>query len=260
MEEISRVLVSAEPTTTNSTNQHAETMTVVFELRHKLRIHEHQHNRAVESNITTREFSLPLAAFASAAAARPTLESALSELGFRFPRGTTQWASHSDDDDAPHVPLDGLRGVAARVSELGATMLSSNRGASMLVRIRKLTVLEIPQDALTYYEPLLLFHQHRGGGEVRGGLAEYYVAAVNAEIAEFLGGHVVAPEGLETVRYEGHGDGDESNNMLTCAICIDELAIGCHVTRLPCSHRFHEDCIGKWLKKSSDCPLCRSRL
>ena len=67
----------------------------------------------------------------------------------------------------------------------------------------------------------------------------------------------VAAEAFETVRYEG--DGDEASK-LTCPICIDDVAIGCHITRLPCSHRFHRDCIGKWLVKTRTCPLCRSEL
>lgn len=45
-----------------------------------------------------------------------------------------------------------------------------------------------------------------------------------------------------------------------CAICLQEFVVGLQVTRLPCSHIFHGDCVLNWLTKSKACPLCRSEL
>ncbi|EXC17823.1 E3 ubiquitin-protein ligase RING1-like protein [Morus notabilis] len=68
-----------------------------------------------------------------------------------------------------------------------------------------------------------------------------------------------AVEALEKLKYDGicsdFGDGDQSR--LICPICMEEVIIGSHVTRMPCSHMFHGDCILKWLKRGHTRPLCR---
>ncbi|GAB2260255.1 hypothetical protein Droror1_Dr00011110 [Drosera rotundifolia] len=50
----------------------------------------------------------------------------------------------------------------------------------------------------------------------------------------------------------------------TCAMCLEEFEEGSSttrcLTRLPCSHVYHGECIGKWLEKSCCCPLCRYEL
>ncbi|XP_050378039.1 E3 ubiquitin-protein ligase AIRP1-like [Argentina anserina] len=44
----------------------------------------------------------------------------------------------------------------------------------------------------------------------------------------------------------------------TCAICLEEYdQPAALVTRLPCSHYFHADCIVLWLHTHHNCPLCR---
>ncbi|KAJ1275962.1 hypothetical protein BS78_05G177000 [Paspalum vaginatum] len=39
-----------------------------------------------------------------------------------------------------------------------------------------------------------------------------------------------------------------------CAVCLEEV----RVTRLPCSHKYHSDCVLPWLAKQPDCPCCRA--
>ncbi|XP_053562039.1 leukemia NUP98 fusion partner 1 [Bombina bombina] len=41
-----------------------------------------------------------------------------------------------------------------------------------------------------------------------------------------------------------------------CVICHDDLHIG-SVWELHCMHRFHKECIEKWLYKKQTCPTCR---
>lgn len=48
-------------------------------------------------------------------------------------------------------------------------------------------------------------------------------------------------------------EGDEGE----CVICLDEWVIGGIVKEMPCKHRFHGDCIEKWLKMHGSCPVCR---
>ncbi|XP_020104367.1 E3 ubiquitin-protein ligase RNF181-like [Ananas comosus] len=47
-----------------------------------------------------------------------------------------------------------------------------------------------------------------------------------------------------------------------CAVCLEEVATASNaqkkVTRLPCSHKFHSDCVLPWLASHPDCPCCRT--
>ena len=46
----------------------------------------------------------------------------------------------------------------------------------------------------------------------------------------------------------------------TCTICIDDFEEGERVIELPCKHAFHPKCITPWLKKSSECPNCKTKI
>lgn len=50
---------------------------------------------------------------------------------------------------------------------------------------------------------------------------------------------------------------NDSNNNESCTICIVDYKQGDKVRTLPCMHRFHKDCIDKWLGLKSDCPMCK---
>ncbi|KAJ9182393.1 hypothetical protein P3X46_006394 [Hevea brasiliensis] len=54
--------------------------------------------------------------------------------------------------------------------------------------------------------------------------------------------------------------GSDVESMGRCSICIQEVELKSYVSRLPCSHMFHRDCIKEWLNKSHLCPLCRFSL
>jgi len=45
---------------------------------------------------------------------------------------------------------------------------------------------------------------------------------------------------------------------LACAICIETIS-SC-VTLSPCLHNFCHDCLNDYLKRSTDCPLCRKKI
>lgn len=51
-----------------------------------------------------------------------------------------------------------------------------------------------------------------------------------------------------------------NNNMIyaqhECCICLQSI-VECKSVQLSCSHTFHKECIDRWLKMSSTCPLCR---
>ncbi|KAG6574079.1 E3 ubiquitin-protein ligase MPSR1, partial [Cucurbita argyrosperma subsp. sororia] len=42
-----------------------------------------------------------------------------------------------------------------------------------------------------------------------------------------------------------------------CVICLDEIEVGGLAKEMPCNHKFHGDCIEKWLELHGSCPVCR---
>ncbi|XP_020096563.1 E3 ubiquitin-protein ligase Os06g0535400-like [Ananas comosus] len=63
----------------------------------------------------------------------------------------------------------------------------------------------------------------------------------------------MAMEGLELSQLAAAGSAEDE----MCAICLAELHAGSEVTRLPCSHYFHGECVLRWLRINRSCPLCR---
>ncbi|GFZ17679.1 hypothetical protein Acr_26g0009490 [Actinidia rufa] len=75
--------------------------------------------------------------------------------------------------------------------------------------------------------------------------------SVALAMAESFGVAMFEPVLEKVVVRDGLGSVDR------CAICLDEFRVGSEVTRIPCSHVYHDDCIVSWLKTSNSCPLCR---
>jgi len=53
----------------------------------------------------------------------------------------------------------------------------------------------------------------------------------------------------------------DNKNESPCPLCLEYLAAdaGRAVLELPCSHRFHTQCINKWMEIKRCCPCCRAR-
>lgn len=45
-----------------------------------------------------------------------------------------------------------------------------------------------------------------------------------------------------------------------CVICLEEWKVGCVAKEMPCKHKFHENCIVKWLGIHGSCPVCRHKM
>ncbi|KAM7510977.1 hypothetical protein LguiB_009852 [Lonicera macranthoides] len=48
-----------------------------------------------------------------------------------------------------------------------------------------------------------------------------------------------------------------NDQLMNCAICLEDFLDGCECTRTWCSHVFHYRCMIPWLVKSDSCPICR---
>ena len=49
-------------------------------------------------------------------------------------------------------------------------------------------------------------------------------------------------------------------NQEKCAICQYEYKETEKVSKLPCLHIFHNDCIKGWLEKNKVCPICKKEI
>nr|GLL34524.1 probable E3 ubiquitin-protein ligase RHC2A [Ipomoea trifida] len=52
----------------------------------------------------------------------------------------------------------------------------------------------------------------------------------------------------------------EKDPAICCPICKDELFLDLELKVLPCKHKFHVNCISRWLKIKNSCPICRFQM
>ncbi|GMH15296.1 hypothetical protein Nepgr_017137 [Nepenthes gracilis] len=60
-------------------------------------------------------------------------------------------------------------------------------------------------------------------------------------------------EAMPSVEISTEEDGE-------CVICLEEWGIGGIAKEMPCKHRFHGNCIEKWLGIHGSCPVCRHQM
>lgn len=48
-----------------------------------------------------------------------------------------------------------------------------------------------------------------------------------------------------------------SEEQRSCTVCMDDFRAGDEQRTLPCFHRFHKECIDRWLRTNGTCPICK---
>lgn len=62
---------------------------------------------------------------------------------------------------------------------------------------------------------------------------------------------------IETLRWD---ESSQGNDQKTCMVCLSDFTVGEEVRRLPCGHVFHASCIDEWLRRCTDCPICKANV
>ncbi|KAJ8540441.1 hypothetical protein K7X08_030360 [Anisodus acutangulus] len=55
------------------------------------------------------------------------------------------------------------------------------------------------------------------------------------------------------------GGTKNSDDELTCSVCLEQVNDGELIRSLPCLHQFHANCIDPWLRQRGTCPVCKFR-
>jgi len=69
-----------------------------------------------------------------------------------------------------------------------------------------------------------------------------------------------------TMTYEvaaaDRGGGSDAGGLAQnqCSVCLEHFKSGEELRMLPCMHRYHKDCIDRWLARSPACPVCKHEI
>jgi hypothetical protein len=64
---------------------------------------------------------------------------------------------------------------------------------------------------------------------------------------------------IETITWQPADTPSESQQK-QCMVCLSDFEAGDEVRRLPCGHVFHAPCIDEWLRRCTDCPICKANV
>lgn len=115
------------------------------------------------------------------------------------------------------------------------------------------------------FPPLHLFTQFLNPANAQHGDAVYTEEALDRLISQFMeaqnGQNAPGPASEAAIAALPKKKADESiigaEGKAECSVCMDNVSLGDEVTVLPCSHWFHGECVGAWLKEHDTCPHCR---
>lgn len=136
---------------------------------------------------------------------------------------------------------------------------------SLLQSINNMNQAENPNGANPAIIPIHLFARLLDPAHAAHGDAVYTEEALDRVITQFMeqaqGSGAPGPASPEAIAKLPKKAADKSmmgsDGKAECSVCMDNVDIGDEVTVLPCSHWFHGECVGAWLKEHDTCPHCR---
>lgn len=108
--------------------------------------------------------------------------------------------------------------------------------------------------------PMNMFQIHGNPGDYAWGSGG--LDAVISQLLNQLDGSGAPPapadviDSLPTVKIAQ----EQIDMKVQCSVCMEDYILGETVTKLPCEHLFHKDCIVPWLELHGTCPVCRKGL
>lgn len=73
----------------------------------------------------------------------------------------------------------------------------------------------------------------------------------------------LANETIDRLEHFRWGNATQQQRQLgqeQCMVCLSNFVDEDDVRRLPCSHVFHASCIDEWLRRCTDCPICKANV
>lgn len=67
-------------------------------------------------------------------------------------------------------------------------------------------------------------------------------------------------ETIERIERTRWADQARDGGQQQCMVCLCEFEPDVEVRRLPCNHVFHASCIDEWLRRCTDCPICKTNV
>jgi hypothetical protein len=67
-------------------------------------------------------------------------------------------------------------------------------------------------------------------------------------------------ETLEQIEQFSWPPPEERMSQHSCMICLSDFQKEDEVRRLPCRHVFHASCVDEWLRRCTDCPICKDNV
>lgn len=64
----------------------------------------------------------------------------------------------------------------------------------------------------------------------------------------------------QVVQFKWGDEGQGNCDQTQCMVCLSDFEHGEEVRKLPCGHVFHSSCIDEWLRRCTDCPICKANV
>ncbi|XVF43128.1 hypothetical protein PTKIN_Ptkin02bG0015600 [Pterospermum kingtungense] len=115
---------------------------------------------------------------------------------------------------------------------------------------------ETPQEATSQRERVILVNPFTQRMVVIEGASNLEVVLRGGGWANKDGDPPASKASIEAMESVGIGEGEDGE----CVVCLEEWRPGEVAKEMPCKHKFHDECIEKWLRIHGSCPVCRYKM